>query len=201
MSSEALAYGLRRNADDVVPRPAARIGISVRPIEPRDVHLLFEQEIEKSNGQSRIELVRRHQFYQLGTPTGFVAVTDEDEPCYMQWLVTEEHNDTIERYFDGLFPALEPGQGLLEMAFTLQKFRRNRIMAEAMARIAEAGFERGLKEIITFVGVDNISSLKGCKLAGFAPYTLRSEKWNLFQRSISFGPVHHGLPGLDVFTP
>lgn len=201
VGSEAIAYGLSRDATTEITRPTAKIPITVRPIEPRDVDLAFVQEIEKSEGSEKMELVRRYQLYQLGTPTGYVAVTEDDEPCYMQWLITSEQNAAIQKYFDGLFPILGPDEALLEMAYTMQKFRRNRIMAEAMARIAEAGFEQGVKRVITFVGISNVSSLKGCKLAGFSPFTQRSEKWSMFRRSVTMTPIPEGAPNIDLFAP
>lgn len=199
VASGRSAYGLRRGAITQFALPGAKISIEIRPIEPKDVDVAFVQEIENSEGRARMEAMRRYQLLQLGTPTCYVAVTDDDEPCYMQWLSTSEQNDVLQTYFKGLFPVLEPHQALIEMAFTLEKFRRNGIMSEAVARITEQAFDAGAEQVIIFVAVDNIGSLKGCKRAGFTPYTMRTERWRMIRRSISYGSVPEDAPNLDVF--
>jgi len=55
-----------------------------------------------------------------------------------------------------------------------------RIMPAAMARIAEHGRDVGARHVMTFVGTDNIPSLKGCKRSGFAPTLLHTETRYLF---------------------
>jgi hypothetical protein len=45
-------------------------------------------------------------------------------------------------------------------------------MSEAMALIAEHAPEVNARQVLTFVGVENIASLKGCQRAGFNPLIL-----------------------------
>ncbi len=116
----------------------------------------------------------------------YVAVTARDEPCYLQWLFSERDNEFLQRYFRRNFPLLDPDTALLEDAFTPESFRGNRIMSAAMALIAEHGADVGARYVITFVGVDNAASLKGCARAGFSIYTNRIQRWRFFNQSIDF---------------
>ena len=70
------------------------------------------------------------------------------------------------------FPNLEPDEALLENAFTPVAYRGHGIMSAAMALIAERAADIGARNVLTFVGDDNIGSLKGCQRAGFHPHLL-----------------------------
>jgi RimJ/RimL family protein N-acetyltransferase len=96
--------------------------------------------------------------------------------------------------FKGGFPLLAPDEMLLEGAFTLEAFRGQRIMPEAMSKIAEKGMDFEARRIYTFVGADNIPSLKGCKRSGFIPYSIRTDRWRLFRRSLEFAKLPAGTP-------
>lgn len=56
-------------------------------------------------------------------------------------------------------------------------------MPAAMAQIAEKGAAVGARYVCTFVGDDNIASLKGCEKAGFSPYLTRTITTRLFNLS------------------
>jgi RimJ/RimL family protein N-acetyltransferase len=60
----------------------------------------------------------------------------------------------------------------MKNAYTPPAYRGLGIMSVAMALIAERASEIGAQEVFTFVGVDNIASLKGCQRAGFHPVLL-----------------------------
>jgi len=70
------------------------------------------------------------------------------------------------------FPQLQPHQALLENAYTPPAYRGYGIMSAAMALIAERAADFDASEVLTFVAIDNIASLKGCQRAGFNPIML-----------------------------
>lgn len=192
--SDRLSYGLRRDLTVPLETPEARIPIHVRPLQERDMDVLFGTQNPETTGEGTRERVHRRMFLDAGLPTCYVAVTDEDVPCYMQWLIGASHNESMQRLFDGIFPRLAPDEALLENAFTLEPFRGQRIMPCAMAQIAEKAGTFGARWVITFVAHDNIPSLKGCKRAGFAPYMMRRERWVCFRRTLTFTPLPEGTP-------
>ena len=122
-------------------------------------------------------------------PNCYVATNTEDIPCYRQWLMGPKQNIKIQEFWGKAFPVLKEDEALVESIFTIPTFRGKRIMPAAMARIAEKGNDLGIRWVITFVAIDNIPSLKGCHRAGFLPYVLRTEKWLLFKRTITFENV------------
>ena len=189
LHSNSEAVGLKRDLSVPFEAPRAAIDISVRPIAERDVPKILNAGGAELSNDEKWLLASRKRLLEAGFGTCFVAVTAQDKPCYMQWLFGQHDNDKVQSYFSGAFPLLTAGEALLESAFTPVAFRGKRIMPAAMARIAERAADLGARSVITFVGVDNIPSLKGCAGAGFRPYARCTQEWRLFRCRPLLRPV------------
>jgi len=187
LNSETESFGLCRDLQDNFDPPKAKINISVRHLKIDDIDSLLGHDPQDPIEARTIS--DQKSMLQAGIPGCYVAVTDEDKPCYMQWLISPVSNDMVAAHFKGIFPLLKPAEALLEGAYTPPAFRGMGIMPAAMAQIAEKAIGINASLVYTFVGIDNIASLKGCKRAGFEPYILRKDKWSLFSRSISFDSI------------
>lgn len=190
--SRSYAFGLRRDMEKPFPHPEANIPIRIRRYKPEDFEPLMDYgELEKTNPR----LVKNQRgVAEAGMETCYVAVTEKDEPTYMQWLMGADQNDKIQAHFGNIFPRLKPGEALLEAAFMRPSFRGKRIMPEAMSKIASKTDEMpGVRYAMTFVEIHNIPSLKGCRRCGFSPFILRTEQWFLFKRRVSFGEIPAGI--------
>jgi hypothetical protein len=144
---------LRRDlAVPLAKRPQAKIPIRIREMKEADIPRIIGQVPE------------RMPAINAGLRTCYLAVTDEGDISYMQWLVDPSQNHLRPRTV-GL--TLQPDERLLEWAYTFEKFRNLGIMACAMAQIAEKGASAGARWALTLVDEDNIASLKGCRNAGF----------------------------------
>ena len=188
LNSTSDALGLRRDLSVPLEAPVAAMDITVRPIVERDVPLILDSGAPGLSDEERWLRTARRRLLDAGFGTCFVAVTADGQPCYMQWLFSSRDNDRIQQYFGGTFPRLGSDEALLESAFTPEAFRGKRIMPAAMARIAEKAAGIGARSVITFVGVDNIASLKGCARAGFHPYAHCSQNWRFFRCRTIFRP-------------
>lgn len=198
LNSTSDAIGLRRDLSVPLEAPAAAIDISVRAITERDVPIIFDSSAHGLSGDEKWLRAARRRLFDAGFGTCFVAVTSDDQPCYTQWLFGSRDNDKIRHYFGGVFPKLAEDEALLESAFTPEAFRGKRIMPAAMARIAEKAADIGARSVITFVGVDNIPSLKGCARAGFLPYARCSQNWRLFRCRTAFKPNDGAATGPEA---
>lgn len=196
--SERLLYGLRRNLEVPFDAPKAKIDLTIRPLRPLDVRKLLDLRGDTHGSQIgaapralRVHVrMQRLQFLEQGVGTCWVAaLSHDDEPCYMQWLIPASDNARIASYFGGIFPRLEPDEALLEYAFTPERLQGQGIMAAAMARIAEQGKTIGARRVITFVDHANGAALKGCHRAGFAEYLQRRDRWRFFRRNPVFEPL------------
>lgn len=186
--SQSLSFGLQRDLNKPFEAVPAKIEIHVRVLENNDLEKLFE-ETEAAMVNPRI-VAHQKAMVDANIPTCYVAVTSDDDPCYMQWLIGYKDNDKIKSKLEGAFPPLNVSEALLEGAYGNPKYRGLGIMGEAMAEIAEKASQMNVRWVNTFVDITNIPSLKGCRRSGFEPYLLRKDKWFLFRRSISF----HSLP-------
>ncbi len=192
--SELISFGLRRDLTVPFAAPDPKIPLSIRPLEEDDISKILDTNAPGITDEEREERMTRLQMLDAGIRTCYVAVTADNTPCFMQWLIRPGENSKMQLYFKGIFPPLAPDEALLEGAFTPEAFRGKGIMSWAMARLVEQEAGLGPRFAITFVTRDNIPSLKGCKKAGFAPYLTRIEKWGFFLRQVTFTPLPDGTP-------
>jgi hypothetical protein len=184
-----VASGLARDMTIPFPAPEAKIPISIRLIRPDDVPKVLNVNEPGLSPMERSHIASRLNMLEAGFLRCFVAVTPDDEPCYIHWLITPEENDLVCREFDNQFPQLAEGEILLEGAFTPVAFRGQRIMPAAMAQLAEKAGHLGATRVLTFVGLPNIPSIKGCERAGFTPYTTRETVYRLGSQRTRYIPV------------
>jgi hypothetical protein len=164
------SYILRRDITvPLMPRPQARISINVRPLEPGDMPQIVAE---------------RPEGLLLGVLTSglqqcYVALTADNQVCYMQWLVSPAYRERLRAFRFRDFHCFDDDTVVLEFAYTFRRFRGLGIMAPAMAFIAEQG--RGAHWAVTYVDRSNIPSLRGCHSAGFTPYRLCRDSWRMFR--------------------
>ncbi|HLZ46081.1 MAG TPA: GNAT family N-acetyltransferase [Gemmatimonadales bacterium] len=193
LHSETLAFGLRRDLDIPCEHPTAKIPLVVRPLQPQDDLSILDVDTPGLQGRVMFERLAQRRLIAARLPTCWVAIAPDGKVCYMQWLVAPRDNDRIRALWDDLFPQLAPGEALLEGAFTGDAYRGQGIMAHAMSRIAVVARDFGARWVLTFVGVNNTPSLKGCYRAGFVPFQRRSEAWRLLRRRVAFTPLPQGM--------
>lgn len=182
------AYGLKRDLAAPHETPVAKIPISVRPLIDADVPRILDEHAEVDEAE-RWERHTRTRLLERGIGQPYVAVDPDDDPCYVQWLFGPDENAEVREFFHGIFPELQPGQALLEGAFTPTRHQGRRIMSAGMSMIAEKARDLGARDVLTFVGVENIASLKGCERAGFLPALDRWETRRLGRLRVRFRPM------------
>lgn len=190
--SDWLYYGLRRELAEPFEAPPAKIPLTIRPLRKSDLPVLLGTDSETMSERGPYVRVHRLNFSQESIGQCYVAATDGDEPCYMQWLMPATENERIHQYFHGTFPTLAADEAMLEYAFTREGYQGKGIMPAAMARIAEKATSLGARRVITFVDHENLPALKGCQRSGFRPYLVRNDRWRLFRRHVSFQQLPAG---------
>ena len=185
-------FGLLKNLEEPSASPKANIPITIRDYSPDDFEPLMDfGELAKTAPRL---VMNQKGIVDADIASCYVAVTEEGEPAYMQWLMDANQNDKIKDHFSGLFPPLKQNEALLEGAFMRPSYRGHRIMPEAMYRITEKARDLpGVQYVMTFVEIHNIPALKGCRRCGFSPFILRTERWFMFKRTISFTGIPEHL--------
>lgn len=185
--SKTISFGLKRDLEVDFKTPSARIDLTIRPLKDEDVpHLLENTPTHPVN--PRI-IANQQAMVDADIPTCYVAVTKDEKPCYMQWLISYQNRDKIKKNFRGIFPKLKESEAMLEGAYNNPRYRGLRIMPAAMAEIAKKAASLNARWVITFVDIENIPSLKGCKRAGFEPYVIRKCEWSFFRYTVTFHPI------------
>jgi RimJ/RimL family protein N-acetyltransferase len=191
--SEQKSYCLIRDLSVAFTAPDARVAITVRPLTPNDVTRILGLSDEQHSTDA-YDRIRRLRLVKYGIPTCYVAVTEDGDPCFMQWLIGHEENERVGAFFGGEYPPLGQQEMLMENAFTPERYRGMGIMPCAMSRIAEIAITLNARRIHTYVHESNIASLKGCKRAGFVPHLMRTERWRFFRKKYLFELLPTGTP-------
>jgi RimJ/RimL family protein N-acetyltransferase len=192
--SDIDAVGVSLDLTKELPHVEAQVPLTLRDARPEDLDRLLTVDVEGLEADEREERLVRQHMRKLGFAHCLVAVTGNDEPCYLQWVVFPDENDVLLAAYSGFYPELQPHQALIEGAYTPPQFRGKRIMPAAMSLIAEYARDRGATEVITFVRSNNIASLKGCKRTGFVPSLTRVSSHRFGRRQLKFVPLPPGTP-------
>jgi hypothetical protein len=174
--STSEVYVLRRDLRmPLAPRPQAKIPITMREFQPLDLpQILAEHPSGLLTGVLR-----------AGLPQCYVAVTNNQEICFLQWLITPENRERIRSIRFREMHAFSDDSVMLEFSYTFRRFRGLGIMAPVVAWVAEQ--DPHARWAVTYVDRTNIPSLRGCRGAGFYPYLQTYDRWRLFHLTESAG--------------
>jgi hypothetical protein len=169
MWSAEECYILRRDLSlPINPHPRARMPVRTRPLAQHDIpQIIAEQPDGILLG-----------ILQSGIRQCYVAVTNDDEVCYMQWLISPEHRAGLQSIRFRQPYGFDDDSVVLEFAYTFRRFRGLGIMADALTDIAAE--DKRARWAWTYVPRSNVPCLRGCHGAGFLPYRLSHDRWRLF---------------------
>jgi GNAT superfamily N-acetyltransferase len=169
-----------------------RIPVEVRPIRPGEIPAFTD--LPGAGAPRTLALTRANARYLLesGLQTCYVGLID-DEPAYMQFLITADQNERLSEVFDGRFPPLADGEALLEFAFTLPEHRARPVMPTVLLRLIELAAEQGARRVVAYSQVENAKLIRFFLRLGFAPFCVRTDKWRLLVRRVEFRPADSDL--------
>jgi hypothetical protein len=184
----SLSFGLRCDLRSLPPRRPGRIEITM---EPRECPSFdgFADELARVKESNYLYVRGEQRMCDAGVRTLHVAAAPEGAPSYSQWLVRPEEQHLIDAHIPGSYTKLEPGEVLLEGAYTFTRFRRMGLMADGMWQLLAKARDGGAESALTYVATDNVPSLRGCAAAGFVPDHLRRTDRRLGRRRSVFLPL------------
>ena len=159
----------------------------MRPMRPDDEHW-FTDHVGHTEAQA-INRLDARRILDSGISTFYVAVTEDDEPVFMQLLAFPSENDHRMSAWGGMVPPLEPDDAIIDFAFTLEKYRAVGAMPWALARLAEIAHEGGARRLVAWLPENNIAMNRFFRRVGFARVRTRHERYRLGRRRISFEPL------------
>lgn len=183
------AVGFRRDLTTAFTAPAASIPLTIVELGPDELPGMLDPALAGASAPDILECASRRALWARQFGRCFVAKAPDGQACFLQWLFDHRDNAALSTHFSDSFPTLQRDEALLEGAYTPAAFRGLRIMPAAMARIAEHAADTGARYVHTFVGTDNLPSLKGCVRAGFAPHQWRTQRLRFLARDTRFAPL------------
>jgi hypothetical protein len=170
--SSSVSFGLRCDLRSLPPHRPGRIEITM---EPRDCpgYDGFVDELARVKGSNYLYVRGEQRMCDAGVRTLHVATAPDGSPAYSQWLVRPREQHLIDAHFPGSYTRLEPGEVLLEGAYTFSRFRGMSLMADGMWQLLAKARDGGAESALTYVATDNVPSLRGCAGVGFVPDHLR----------------------------
>jgi RimJ/RimL family protein N-acetyltransferase len=164
--------GLRCDLTSLPEVRPARLALTMRP-EPLASFSGFEEELRRSGGRDRLELLLRTLSCESGVTTLYVARAEDGRPAYAQWLIRPQEQERLHAHAPSSYGPLGDDEVLLEGAYTFGAFRRLGLMADGMAQLLRYARDEGFRSAITYVATTNVASLRGCAACGFEPDHVR----------------------------
>lgn len=154
-------YIIRRDLESLnsEPIPEAKINVTLRPYKDSD-HAHFEN------------LPLDDILLKANIPTCFVAVTDDDIPCFRQWFMEPKDNNKLQAFFKKELPILKENEIMLERSYAVKKFRGLNLMPRVHYLMQKKALDLGYKWVVGFIPINNSLSLRGAFRAGGKPYKL-----------------------------
>ncbi len=187
------AIGLRRDLGRVIAAPSAGMPVNIIEIDGRELAELLTETGERAHATAAMACRRRRLLAKRRIGRCFVAMASGARPCCVQFLLDHTDNQALRQSFGDAFPHLMRDEALLEGAFVPATFSAERVMPAAMARIAARAEAQGVRWVHSFVALDDPAALRATIAAGFAIHQWRRQRWQLWRRTTSFGPLPDDL--------
>lgn len=194
--SHDVLIALEKELDEKILADPCKLMYSLRPASPEDFQEL-RASIAAAGKDSAHELVQRVWFYESGFRNCYIARTaDTGEICHLQWLLSPDENDVVNKGFGSRLPRIKEEEILIENVYTPEKFRRNGLLLSVTAELCELARNQGSRRIVVHVRKNNNSAMEGYTKIGFKEFEVVQERKLLFHTRRTHSPVEPQLvPG------
>jgi hypothetical protein len=158
-------FGLRCDLNALPPRRPAAAPTVMTPRDPTSFSG-FHDELADLAGRAYVDVFVRARVCEAGISGLFVSELEGD-PMYAQWLVGPADDEQLHVFEPCRYPRLSSSEVLLEWAYTFKRFRRLGVMNDGMRQLLVIAQEAGHTTAFTYVGPENVASLRGCANVGF----------------------------------
>ena len=147
-------------------------------MEPRDTATFrgFADELARVAPEEFLDVRMRDFWCKEGVLTLYVATDSDGGEIYAQWLIDAETEPRFRRpgiHILEPLPNLAADEVFVDGAYTFARKHRQGAMVDGMHQLLSRARDRGARRCFTWVGIDNIPSLRGCASVGFVPDHVR----------------------------
>ena len=164
--AERRFLGLRCDLTRLPDVRRAGIELRMQPVDPPGFDG-FAEAARTTPGRDHVELLLRCALCRDGVEQLYVASGPDGTPAYAQWLVRASDQERLHAHAPGRYDRLAGDEVLLEGAYTFAAYRRLGAMADGMMQLLRIARDEGARSAITYVGEENVASLRGCAAVGF----------------------------------
>ena len=93
--SDTYSIGMQRDLLTPFAPKEAVIPLTIRPLRDEDIPKIFDFENPNTSKQYKRDLLYRLEHIFADLSTCYVAVTEDDVPVYIQWLIHHSENEKI----------------------------------------------------------------------------------------------------------
>ena len=189
MWSEATGCGLQFSKGDVATPPPAKVDLHARPLDADIASAVFD--LADLSNIDEVYIANRRAIYEAGFAGGWVAVTDDGEPAYLQWLIPPSERAKIVDFFGGLFPDRHDTL-IVEGAWIPPAFRKQKVMGQGLALVTQAALDASadtIKHALCFPDADNKGAVLGTISAGYTVTEKRIDTWRFGRQTSTFTPA------------
>jgi hypothetical protein len=175
-----------------VPEP--RLPLTLRSLVKDDIPELL---VKHSRMLDPMELKTRLSilwFIKSGVETCYIGVTEKEKPVLMNWLLTPDMNDKIQRLFGDGIQLLKPNEVLCEFLFVDQEYRGLHLNTWSTMKLFIKAQELGASRAIAYSPKLNNLSWEVAKKIGWTPYLVKQVNRRIFRRKIIFSPYIEMTP-------
>jgi len=183
----------RRNVSVCQEIRDAKISLTLRSLKREDIPRLLNFHFRGLSDKEIMERLRLLRLLKSGIQRCYVAVTDNNVPCHMGWLIDSRENSKLRQLFGGGILDLASDEVLFEGGFTPEQYRGQGIQRWIVAKFVEMARDSGAKSALSYVRYSNIPSHKAHKGNLFSMYMLRKDKWRFFLHSMTFAELSDGI--------
>lgn len=188
LHSEAIFLGLRCDLTALPPHVPAALELTVSTPEV-ETFTAFDQAADDPQPRELGELRLRQRLCEGGVRTLYAATSPGRGTVYTQWCIAPGDQHLIDAVLPDHFVRLQPGEVLLEGAYTFPQARRAGVMGDVMWQLLDTARASGASSAYTYVEAHNAASLRGCAAVGFQPHHERHERWRLGRWHATFAPL------------
>lgn len=166
-------------------------------MEPRDTATFrgFADDLARVSPDELLDVRMRDFWCREGVSTLYVATDSEGGEIYAQWLIDTETEPRFRRpgiHILEPLPRLAADEVFVEGAYTFARNRRQGAMVDGMHQLLSLARDRGARRCLTYVGIDNVPSLRGCAAVGFVPDHIMVVRWRLGTSRVSSRALEAG---------
>ncbi|HIH97181.1 MAG TPA: hypothetical protein HA348_06875 [Thermoplasmata archaeon] len=182
-------YIFRRDVTLPFTSQETKCSLILRQLCEEDIPRLLNLDQPQLPDNEVLERIRRLRLLKSGIQTCYVAVTHNDIPVAMCWLIDASQNEKLQTFFNDGIPPLADDEILLEGGYTIESYRGLGIQRWRVCELLRKAGQCKARWVFAYFRPTITATFQSLIRNGFEPYMIRNDKWRLFKRHLIYKPL------------